>query len=57
MKTMSSAALAAAVLLCNASGRAEEDTALAGRMNGVKVTLEQGLAASSSKGTAPTIRR
>jgi len=51
MKTMLSAAGAAAVLLCNASAHAEGDTAaLAGQMKGVKVTLEQGLTASSGKG-------
>ncbi len=51
MKTMLSAAVAAAVLLCNPPARAEGDaTALAGQMKSVKVTLEQGLTASSSKG-------
>ncbi len=52
MKTMLSAALATAALLCNASARAEDTAALAGQMKGVKVTLEQGLTASSSKGKA-----
>ena len=51
MKTTLSAALASAVLLCNASAHAEGDTAaLAGQMKSVKVTLHQGLTASSSKG-------
>jgi hypothetical protein len=51
MKITMSAALGAALFLCNASARAEADiSALAGQMKGVKVTLEQGLTASSSKG-------
>ena len=36
MKTMLSAALAAAVSLCNASARAEDTAALAGQMKGVR---------------------
>jgi hypothetical protein len=45
------AALVAAVLLCNSPASAEADAAaLAGQMKGVKVTLEQGLTASASKG-------
>src|SRR6266446_512955 len=51
MRTMMCAALGAAMLLCSSPGRAEGDTAaLAGQMKQVKVTLEQGLTASSSKG-------
>ena len=51
MRTMPLAALVAAVLLCNSPASAEADAAaLAGQMKGVKVTLEQGLTASASKG-------